>query len=51
LLKLAASAKRAELDNGNVPALPPLSEPEVADAEAFLTDMRVIFPLLGHQRL
>jgi Domain of unknown function (DUF4357) len=47
LLQLAASAGRAELDNGNAPALPPLSEPEVEDAESFLADMLVIYPLLG----
>ena len=47
LLQLAAKAGRAELDNGNAPGLPPLSEPEVADAESFLTDMLVIYPILG----
>lgn len=47
LLQLAATAGRAELDNGNAPALPPLSEPDTADAESFLTDMLVIFPILG----
>jgi hypothetical protein len=47
LLQLAATAGRAELDNGNAPALPPLSEPEIADAESFLSDMLVIFPILG----
>jgi Domain of unknown function (DUF4357) len=47
LLQLAATAGRAELDNGNAPALPPLSEPEIADAESFLSDMLVIYPLLG----
>ena len=46
LLQLAAEASRAELDNGNVPTLPPLSEADIADAEAFLADMLVIFPLL-----
>ena len=47
LLQLAAAARRAELDNGNAPALPPLSEPEIADAESFLSDMLVIYPILG----
>lgn len=47
LLELAASAGRAELDNGNAPALPPLSEPDAADAESFLADMLLIFPILG----
>jgi hypothetical protein len=35
------------LDNGNAPGLPPLSEPEVEDAESFLADMLVIYPILG----
>jgi uncharacterized protein DUF4357 len=47
LLELAASAGRAELDNGNAPAPPPLSEPERVDAESFLADLLVILPLLG----
>lgn len=47
LLKLAADAGRGELDNGNVPGLPSLSEPDAADAESFLEDMLVIFPILG----
>jgi hypothetical protein len=47
LLQLAAGAGRVELDNGNAPSLPPLSEPDTADAESFLADMLVIFPILG----
>jgi hypothetical protein len=47
LLELAAESGRAELDNGNAPGLPPLSEPEVEDAESFLADMLVIYPILG----
>jgi hypothetical protein len=47
LLLLAANAGRVELDNGNAPALPPLSEPDAADAESFLADMLLIFPILG----
>jgi hypothetical protein len=47
LLELAALAVRAEVDNGNVPNLPPLSEADTADAESFLQDMLVIFPILG----
>jgi hypothetical protein len=47
LLQLAANAGRVELDNGNAPSLPPLSEPDTADAESFLTDMLLIFPILG----
>lgn len=29
------------------PSLPPLSEPDTADAESFLADMLLIFPILG----
>lgn len=47
LIDLAATAGRAVLDNGNVPSLPPLSEPEVEDAESFLADMLLIYPILG----
>jgi Domain of unknown function (DUF4357) len=47
LLQLAEQAGRAELDNGNSPGLPPLSEADREDAEAFLADMLVIYQLLG----
>lgn len=47
LLELAGGAGRAELDNGNAPGLPPLAEPDQQDAESFLNDMLIIYPLLG----
>ena len=47
LVQLAADAKRAELDNGNIPQLPTLSEADRADAEAFLQDMLLCLPILG----
>jgi hypothetical protein len=47
LVQLAADAKRAELDNGNMSQLPTLSEADKADAEAFLQDMLLCLPLLG----
>jgi hypothetical protein len=47
LLQLTAVAGRAELDNGNAPGLPPLSEPDREDAELFLADMLVLYQLLG----
>ena len=47
LLQLAAAAGRVELDNGNAPALPPLTEADAADAEAFLEDMLVVYRVLG----
>lgn len=47
LLGLAQKAKRAELENNAFPAIPPLSEADCADAEWFLQEMLLIFPLLG----
>jgi Domain of unknown function (DUF4357) len=47
LLELAATAKRAELDNGQGAALPTLNEPDREDAESYLSDMLLIYPLLG----
>lgn len=47
LVQLASQAKRCELDNANVPQLPSLSEADVAEARAFLTDMLLCFPVLG----
>lgn len=47
LMALAAEAKRAELDNGNVPQLPALSEADAADAESFLADLLLCLPVMG----
>lgn len=47
LISLAAVAKRCILDNGNSPALPSLSEADVADVEGFLAEMLLCFPVLG----
>ncbi len=47
LLALAQTANQWALDNGTFPAPPPLSEADRADAEWFLAEMLVIFPLLG----
>jgi hypothetical protein len=47
LIGLAQNARRAEIDNGNAPQLPALSEADIADAESFLADMLVIYPVLG----
>ncbi len=47
LVKLASTAKRAEIDNGNVPQLPTLSEADVADAESFLQDLLLCLPVVG----
>ncbi|MFZ5625063.1 MAG: GIY-YIG nuclease family protein [Gemmatimonadota bacterium] len=47
LVGLAAEAKRAELDNGNVPQLPALSEADTADAEGFLANLLLCLPIVG----
>lgn len=47
LISLASQTKRCTLDNGNAPALPSLSEPDAADAEGFLAEMLLCFPVLG----
>lgn len=49
LLELAQKAKRAELENGTAPVVPPLSEADKADTEGFLQEMLLIYPLLGIQ--
>ena len=46
LLRLANDANRAEVDNGNVPGLPSLSEAEAAEMDAFLDEMLTIYPVL-----
>lgn len=47
LIALANEAKRCELDNGNVPQLPALSEADAADAEGFLDDVLLCLPVVG----
>ena len=47
LIQLATQAKRCLLDNANAPALPSLSEADVADSEGFLAEILLCFPLLG----
>ncbi|WP_311945112.1 GIY-YIG nuclease family protein [Halomonas piscis] len=47
LVELAKAANQWSLDNSTAPSPPPLSEPDRADAEWFLQEMLVIFPLLG----
>lgn len=47
LVALASEAKRAELDNGNVPQLPSLSEADTADAEGFLHNLLLCLPVVG----
>jgi hypothetical protein len=47
LLGLAKAANQWALDNGTFPGPPPLNEADRADAEWFLAEMLIIFPLLG----
>ena len=47
LVELADLARRCELDNGNVPKLPSLSDADAADAELYLADMLLCLPVVG----
>lgn len=47
LVALAGAAGLAELDNGNQPLTPALSEEEYASAENFLRELLLMLPLLG----
>lgn len=47
LVSLAREAELAELDNGNQPLPPALSEEEHASAENFLREILLMLPLLG----
>lgn len=48
LVQLAAQAKRCQLDNGNTPLAPSLSEADRADAESFVQDILLCMPILGY---
>lgn len=47
LVDLASKAKRCSLDNSTTPGLPSMSEADAADAEGFLSEMLLCFPILG----
>ena len=47
MVSLGHDAKRVEVENGNAPQLPALSEAETADTEGFLDDMLLIYPVVG----
>lgn len=47
LIALAKEANQWEVGNSAVPAKPPLSEADRADADWFLSEMLIIFPILG----
>lgn len=49
LIQLAAEAKRCQLDNGNFPTLPSLSEADTAEIEGFLDEILLCLPVLGVQ--
>jgi len=47
LIKLAKKANQWAVENNVIPSEPPLSEADRADAEWFLSEMLIIFPILG----
>lgn len=47
LVALADEARRCELDNGNRPAPPSLSEADAAEVEGFLAEVLLCLPVLG----
>jgi len=47
LITLAKKANQWAVENTVIPAEPPLSEADRADAEWFLSEMLIIFPILG----
>ena len=51
LITLAHQADRAKIHNGTAPPLPPLPEPDIADMEYFLSQLTMVFPILGFQFL
>lgn len=48
LVERATGAKRCELENGNVPQPPSLSEGDAAEVEGFLDDLLLCLPTLGY---
>ncbi len=51
LIGLAHDASRARVHNGTAPPLPPLPESDIADMEYFLSQLTMVFPVLGFQFL
>jgi len=47
LIQIATSAKTSVVDNKNAGTPPKLSEADTAEAEAFLADMLLLYPVLG----
>lgn len=48
LVALAKASKRCDLENGNVPQPPSLSESDIAEIEGFLDDVLLCLPILGY---
>lgn len=47
LVQLANDLKRYDLDDGNAPSIPSMSEMDVAEAEGFLDELLLCLPILG----
>lgn len=47
LIQMGLQSGRAVMTNGTAPSLPPLPEPDIADMEFFLEQVRLMFPVLG----
>lgn len=51
LVKLANEAKNSEIENGNIPNEPKLSEADISDMEGFIDQIKLILPIAGFQFL
>lgn len=47
LIELAKAAKRCDLENGNTPQRPNLTEADEAEMEGFLDEMLLVYPVIG----
>lgn len=47
LIRMAAQAGRAQVENGTSPGDPPLPEADISDMDYFLTQLLIIMPVLG----
>ncbi len=48
LVALAKASKRCDLENGNIPQPPSLSESDTTEVEGFLDDVLLCLPILGY---
>lgn len=48
LIQLAKASKQCVLENSTAPSLPSLSEADAAEADGFLADLLLCFPILGY---